>query len=199
MSTDHILYVEADGIAEITINRPEKRNALTGEMFEALGECFRRFEEGDAKVAILMAGDEAVFSAGADLTSPPDAFWKHVPEFGIRPSKPIIAAISGKAIGAGLILALMCDFIVLSETAELIYPEAKVGVCKGAVTAVVRRAPLRVAMEMMIMGDPISAQRAYETAWPTVLFRRGSMSRPRARWRAALRPMRRSWWTCSSA
>lgn len=163
MSKDRIIYAEADGIAEITINRPEKRNALTGEMFEALGDCFRKFHAGSARVAILKADDAAVFSAGADLSDPPESFWKSVPELGLRPDKPIIAAISGKAIGAGLILALMCDFIVLTEDAELIYPEAKIGVCKGAVTAVVRRAPLRVAMEMMILGDPIDARRAYET------------------------------------
>ncbi|SDI59730.1 enoyl-CoA hydratase/isomerase family protein [Alloyangia pacifica] len=190
--SEHILYEEIDGVAEITLNRPEKRNALTAEMFEALRSCFLRFEEGDARAAILKAGDDKVFSAGADLTAPPDQFWKGVPEFGLRCDKPIIAAISGKAIGAGLTLALMCDFIVMTETAELIYPEAKVGVAKGAITAAVRRGPLRVVMEMMLLGDPISAQRAYETGMANRIVPEGmhvSEARAMARQLAANAPL----------
>jgi enoyl-CoA hydratase len=163
MTGEHIRYQEAEGIAEITICRPEKRNAMTADMFADLRSCWDRFSDGDARVAILKACDDKVFSAGADLTDPPELFWHGVPEFGFRCDKPIIAAISGKAIGAGMVLAMMCDFVVLTEDAELIYPEAKVGVAKGAVTSLVRRGPLRLAMEMMLFGDPIPAQRAYET------------------------------------
>jgi enoyl-CoA hydratase len=165
MSFENIHYVEADGIAEITIARPEKRNAMSGQMFADLRSCWDRFSEGEARVAIIKAEGDKVFSAGADLTAPPDNFWYGVPEFGFRCDKPIIAAISGKAIGAGLVLALMCDFIVVSEDAELIYPEAKIGVCKGAVTALLNRGPMRLVLEMMLMGEPISAQRAYETGF----------------------------------
>lgn len=163
MTTQHIKYDERDGIAEITICRPEKRNAMTAQMFAGLRDCWDKFVQGEARVAILKSCDDAVFSAGADLTEPPEHFWLSVPEFGFRCDKPIIAALSGKVIGAGLTLALMCDFIVMTEDATLIYPEAKVGVAKGAITAVVRRAPLRIALEMMVTGDPVSAQRAYET------------------------------------
>lgn len=162
MTDEHIHYEEADGIAEITIDRPEKRNAMTAEMFADLRECWDRFAGGDARVAILKASDNKIFSAGADLTNPPDAFWQGVPEFGFRCDKPIIAAISGKAIGAGMVLAMMCDFVVLTEDAELIYPEPKVGVAKGAVTALINRGPLRVVLELMLFGDPITAKRAYE-------------------------------------
>ena len=163
MISQHIHYSEADGIAEITLDRPAKRNALTAAMFADLEACWARFAEGDARVAILKASDDAVFSAGADLTDPPEQFWHGVPEFGFRCDKPIIAAISGKAIGAGLVMALMCDFVIVSETAELIYPEARVGIAKGAASVLVRRGPLRVIMEMLMTGDPLSAQRAYET------------------------------------
>lgn len=163
MGDKHIQYHEAEGIAEITICRPEKRNALTSDMFVQLRQCFDRFSSGDARVAIVKSCDDTIFSAGADLTDPPEVFLNGVPEFGVQCNKPIIAAISGKAIGAGLILAMMCDFIVMSEGAELVYPEAKIGVDKGAATAFVRRAPLRVVMELLMLGDPMSAQRAYET------------------------------------
>lgn len=162
MTFENIRYEEADGIAEITIDRPEKRNALTSGMFADLRQCWEKFSQGDARVAILKASDNKVFSAGADLTDPPEAFWQGIPEFGFRCNKPIIAAISGKAIGAGMVLALMCDFIVLTQDAELIYPEARIGVAKGAVTALVRRGPLRIVQEMMLLGDPITGPRAYE-------------------------------------
>lgn len=162
MSFDNILYEEADGIAEITICRPEKRNAMTAQMFADLRTCWDRFASGDARVAILKACDDKVFCAGADLKNPPELFWHGVPEFGFRCDKPIIAAISGKAIGAGMVLALMCDFVVVTEDAELIYPEAKIGVAKGAVTALTKRGPLRIVQEMMLLGDPIPARRAYD-------------------------------------
>ncbi|RYH01260.1 enoyl-CoA hydratase/isomerase family protein [Salipiger sp. IMCC34102] len=162
MTFDHIRYEEADGIAEITIARPEKRNAMTGQMFADLRTCWDRFSDGDARVAILKAECDKVFCAGADLTDPPETFWHGVPEFGFRCDKPIIAAISGKAIGAGLVLAMMCDFVVVSEDAELIYPEARIGVAKGGVTALMNRGPMRVVLEMMLTGDPLSARRAHE-------------------------------------
>lgn len=162
MSNEHIHYEEADGIAEITICRPEKRNAMTAAMFAELRACWDRFNAGEARVAILKACDDRVFSAGADLNDPPEQFWQAVPEFGVRTDKPIIAAISGKAIGAGMVLALMCDFVVMTEDAELIYPEAKIGVARGAVTALMRRGPLRVMLEMTLLGEPLSARRAYD-------------------------------------
>ncbi|MDD7973104.1 enoyl-CoA hydratase/isomerase family protein [Roseinatronobacter alkalisoli] len=162
MNFENIRYEEADGIAEITICRPEKRNALTARMFTDLRQCWDKFAHGDARVAILKSCDDKVFSAGADLKDPPELFWHAVPEFGFRCDKPIIAAISGKAIGAGLVLAMMCDFIVLTEDAELIYPEAKIGVAKGAVSALAKRGALRVVQEMILLGDPIAARRAYD-------------------------------------
>lgn len=163
MSFENIHYAEADGIAEITISRPEKRNAMTGQMFADLRACWDRFAGGDARVAILKAEGDKVFCAGADLSDPPEMFWHGVPEFGFRCDKPIIAAISGKAIGAGLVLAMMCDFVIVTEESELIYPEARVGVAKGGVTALMNRGPMRVVLEMMLTGDPLTAQRAHET------------------------------------
>lgn len=163
MTFDHIEYEERDGIAEITLRRPEKRNALTNGMLRDLRTCWDRFDQGDARVAILKSCDNAVFSAGADLTDPPSYFSEAIPELGFRTDKPIVAATSGKVIGAGLMLVLMCDFIVASETTEFIYPEAKVGVAKGMISAAVRRGPIRVILEMILSGDPLPAQRAYET------------------------------------
>ena len=162
MSFENIDYAESDGIAEITLRRPEKKNALTEAMFRDLRTCFDRFAAGPARVAILKSISDDVFCAGADLTDPPQYFWQAVPELGFRCDKPIIAAISGKVIGAGVVLTQMCDLVVMSEGASLIYPEARVGVAKGAVSILSKRMPLRLALEMMMTGDPLSAERAYQ-------------------------------------
>ncbi|MCB1360858.1 MAG: enoyl-CoA hydratase/isomerase family protein [Rhodobacter sp.] len=161
MPFDNIDYAEFDGIAEITLRRPEKKNALTAQMFADLRRCFDAFAAGPARVAILKSVSDDVFCAGADLTDPPEHFWQGVPELGFRCDKPIIAAISGKVIGAGVVLTQMCDLVVMAEGASLIYPEARVGVAKGAVSILARRMPLRLALEMMMTGDPLSAERAY--------------------------------------
>ena len=161
MSFENIDYAESDGIAEITLRRPEKKNALTEAMFRDLRTCFDRFAAGPARVAILKSISDDVFCAGADLTDPPQYFWQAVPELGFRCDKPIIAAISGKVIGVGVVLTQMCDLVVMTEDASLIYPEAKVGVAKGAVSVLARRMPLRLALEMMMTGDPLNAGRAY--------------------------------------
>ncbi|PWE31059.1 enoyl-CoA hydratase [Pararhodobacter marinus] len=162
MNFDNIDYLEQGGIAEITIRRPEKKNALTSQMFTDLRACFDAFAAGDARVAILKSVSDDVFSAGADLTDPPERFWEGVPELGFRCDKPIIAALSGKVIGAAVVLTQMCDLVVMTEDAALIYPEAKVGVAKGAVSILTKRMPLRVALEMMFTGEPLSAERAYQ-------------------------------------
>lgn len=161
MPFDNIDYAEADGIAEITLRRPEKKNALTGQMFRDLRSCFDRFAAGEARVAILRSCLDDVFCAGADLNDPPEYFWQGVPELGFRCDKPIIAALSGKVIGAGVVLTQMCDLVVMTEDCQLIYPEAKVGVAKGAVSVLTRRMPLRLALEMMVIGEPLRAERAY--------------------------------------
>lgn len=161
MIFDNIDYAEADGIAEITLRRPEKKNALTAQMFRDLRTCFDVFAAGEARVAILKSVSDDVFCAGADLTDPPENFWQGVPELGFRCDKPIIAAISGKVIGAGVVLTQMCDLVVMAEGSSLIYPEARIGVAKGAVSVLARRMPLRLALEMMVTGTPLSAERAY--------------------------------------
>lgn len=162
MQFDNIDYAEADGIAEIVICRPEKKNAMTAAMFRDLRICWDAFAAGEARVAILRSVSDDVFSAGADLTDPPEHFWQGVPELGFTCDKPIIAALSGKVIGAAVALSSMCDLCVMTEDTQLIYPEAKIGVAKGAITALARRMPLRPALELMLMGEPMPAARAYE-------------------------------------
>ena len=162
MISPHIHYEERDKIATITIDRPAKKNALSVPMIAALRDCWREFDEGEARVAILTSSDPSIFSAGADLNDPAPDAWRIIPEIGFKTDKPIIAAVSGKAIGLGFLIVSMCDLCVLSEDASLIYPEAKLGFALGVVSTIARRMSPKIALEIMLLGDPISAQRAYE-------------------------------------
>jgi enoyl-CoA hydratase/carnithine racemase len=95
MNQDEIRYQSADGIAVITIDRPKKRNALSGPMCDALHAAWRRFAASDQdRVAILTGAGNDVFTAGADLNDPPPRFWEAVPNVGVPVSKPIIAAVA---------------------------------------------------------------------------------------------------------
>ena len=87
MSAGEIRYESVNGIATITIDRPAKRNALTSAMCEDLHAAWRRFADGDDRVAILTAAGNDVFTAGADLNDPPPRFWQAVPNLGVPVSK----------------------------------------------------------------------------------------------------------------
>jgi enoyl-CoA hydratase len=163
MSEGHIRYEAADGVALITIDRPAKRNALTSAMCADLHAAWQRFAASDdVRVAILAAAGDDIFTAGADLNDPPPQFWQAVPNVGVPVSKPIITAVSGPVIGAGVVIVAMSDLCVASETARFIYPEAKVGIALGLVSSITTRIPQKVAMELMLLGEPIDAARAYQ-------------------------------------
>lgn len=161
MSDGSIDYRSEGGIALITLNRPAKRNALTAAMCEQLQAALARLRDGEDRVGILCAEGET-FCAGADLTAPPPQFWRAVPDIGIEVGKPLIAAVQGPVVGLAVTLLAFCDLCVASEDARFLYPEAKVGVSKGLVTALAARVPHKIAMELMLLGGPLSAQRAYE-------------------------------------
>lgn len=157
-------YASVDGVATITLDRPAKRNAMTASMCRALAEAWRRLRDGEDRVAVLAARGE-VFCAGADLTAPPDDFWRSLPDIGVDIGKPVIAAVQGPVVGLAVTMLAFCDLCVAAEDVRFLYPEAKVGVSKGLVTAWGARMPHKMAMELMLLGGPISAQRAYDTGW----------------------------------
>jgi len=154
-------YQSSDGIAVVTIDRPAKRNALSVELCEQLHAAWLRFRDGEDRVAILTAAGQ-VFTAGADLNHPPERFWEAVPNVGIPLDKPVIAAVGGLVVGAGVTMAAMCDLCVAAENTRFLYPEAKVGIAAGLVTAAAARMPYKMAMELMLLGEPLHAERARE-------------------------------------
>lgn len=159
-----VKFDSSEGITTITMARPEKRNALTQELCDGLYEAYRAFETGPDHVAVLQA-DGPAFCVGADLHNPPGAMWKAVPDVSYKLTKPVIAATQGWVIGGGICLVMTCDLMVSADTTKFMYPEAKVGVFGGLMPGIVSRMPHKVAMELLLLGEEISAQRAYDVGF----------------------------------
>ncbi|MBV9018424.1 MAG: enoyl-CoA hydratase/isomerase family protein, partial [Alphaproteobacteria bacterium] len=157
-----VVTVEERGpVSIIAIDRPEKLNAINKGVAIELQEAFAAFDRSDQRVAILTGNGGRAFSAGADVTDLPE-LWRCVPTVGIATEKPIIAAVSGWCIGGGLVMAMMCDLLVAAESARFSYPEGKVGITGGLIAGLAARIPHKIAMEMMLLGEPIGAERAYQ-------------------------------------
>src|SRR5882724_11385321 len=152
---------ELGQVSMVGSNRPEKLNAINKAVAIELQSAFAAFDHSAQRVAILTGGGGRAFSAGADVTDLPE-LWRCVPTVGITTDKPIIAAIGGWCIGGGLVMAMMCDLLVASESAKFSFPEGKVGITGGMIAGLAARIPHKVAMEMMLVGEPITAERAYQ-------------------------------------
>jgi len=157
-----VVSVEERGqVSIVSITRPEKLNAINKAVAIELQEAFAAFDRSAQRVAILTGAGGRAFSAGADVTDLPE-LWRCVPTVGITTDKPIIAAVAGWCIGGGLVMAMMCDLLVAAESAKFSYPEGKVGITGGMIAGLAARIPHKLAMEMMLLGEPIGAERAYQ-------------------------------------
>ncbi len=161
MSTT-VSYESTDGVAVIALNRPEKLNALNSQLVADLEQALIRFRDSSDKAAVLTGTGERAFSAGADLDDNPMDLFRAVPHVGFEIDKPIVAAVHGHVIGGGYVLAQHCDLIVAADTARFFYPEAMIGFTGGISAGLAARVPLKHAMEFLLLGEPMSAERAYE-------------------------------------
>jgi enoyl-CoA hydratase len=150
------------GIALITIERADKMNALNEDVIQGLRRAWRRFADSDERVAILAADGERAFSVGADIKDAPREMWQGVPSIGVEVHKPVIAAVQGWCIGGAYVIVQMCDLVVAAENTVFKYPEAQVGFTGGLIASAVARLPHKIAMEFMLLGRDLPAQRAYE-------------------------------------
>src|SRR5258706_5514448 len=156
-----VVTVEARGpVSVIAINRPEKLNAINKAVALELQEAFAAFDRSEQRVAVLTGIGGRAFSAGADVTDLPE-LWRCVPTVGITTDKPIIAAVAGWCIGGALVMAMMADLLVAADSAKFSYPQGKVGITGGMIAGLAARIPHKVAMELMLLGEPIDAARAY--------------------------------------
>jgi enoyl-CoA hydratase/carnithine racemase len=149
-----------DGVTLITIDRPERRNAICAQTAIELQQAFAAFDRSPSqRVAVLTGvGDEA-FSGGADVSNLPE-LWRCVPTVGIRTDKPVIGAVAGWCVGGALVIAMMCDLMVAADNAKFSYPEARLGFTGGMIAGLAGRIPHKVAMEIMLLGRPVGAERA---------------------------------------
>jgi enoyl-CoA hydratase/carnithine racemase len=169
--SDPVLFdARADGIAIITLNRPDQRNALSKEVRDGLRAAWDRFERDPAlRVAILTGAGEKAFCAGGDLKEmvesgmavPPRDFFP-LPGDSIEISKPTIVAVNGVAFAGGWMIAQACDLCVASTTARFAITEVKVGRSSPWAAPLIHMIPQRIMMEIILTGKPITAQRAYE-------------------------------------
>jgi enoyl-CoA hydratase len=157
-----VRYESAGRVATITMNRSAAHNALNNALCEELREAWLRFRDSEDRVAVLAAAEEAYFSVGADVGDLPVNMWHAVPGLGVELDKPVIAATSGWVVGGGFVLVQMADLCVASETTRFMYPEVKIGTTAGGVSSVVSRMPHKVAMEFLLVGEEMSAERAYQ-------------------------------------
>ncbi|OIQ74716.1 carnitinyl-CoA dehydratase [mine drainage metagenome] len=166
ITNDELRYEVVDGIATITIDRPGARNALNSAVREGIRTAVAEFTENDqARVLILTGVGEVAFSAGADLKEmseqglqiPPDDF---IPDLATH--KPVIAAVNGAALAGGFFLAQQADLVIAAEHATFGITEARHG--RGAPWAapLPLMIPPRVALELLLTAQPISAARAKE-------------------------------------
>lgn len=158
-----VTYEANNHIALITINRPERLNAINEEVEIGLANAWRKFNNSNDRVAVLTGAGEKAFSVGKDLEYKAfPEYRRFVPGCDIEVRKPIIAAVSGWCIGGAITLVQMADLCVASETTKFTYPEAKLGFAGGLIAGLVSRIPHKVAMELMLLGEEISAERAYQ-------------------------------------
>jgi methylglutaconyl-CoA hydratase len=170
-----IAYSSAAGVARITLNRPEKRNALNAEMMAALHEALGRAAKDDAVRVVLISGAGKDFCAGLDLLALDRGNDAGVQEhlttarqfadllLAIRRHPcPVVAAVQGRALGGGAGIATASDLILASKSAWLGYPEVKIGFVPAIVTAFLRRSVSEKRMfEMFATGESIHAEEAH--------------------------------------
>lgn len=162
----------SQGVAVLTLNRPERRNAYTAEMGRLLGESYRACDTDDAIRAIVLTGAGSAFCAGADLSSAEEAFAprRDDREFSaspIRPAafeirKPVIAAVNGHAIGIGLTIALQADIRIIAEDARCGVVQVRRGVIPDCMShwTVPHLAGLGVAADLLLTGRTFSGREA---------------------------------------
>ena len=174
MAYENLIYEKTERMAILTLNRPEKLNALSPDLMKELYDALSDADKDDSVRVIIITGGDSVFAAGADLEAMATAgldvvqafrarFAKNNPyDFIEQIGKPVIAAIAGYALGGGCELAMCCDLRIAAETAQFGQPEIRVGLIPGA--GGTQRLPRLIGMtkakELIMLGELIGAEEA---------------------------------------
>ena len=160
----------ADGVLTLTFDRLDRKNAITAAMYQTLADALVAAETDPAIRVIVLAGHESVFTAGNDL----EDFMKNPPKDESAPvhqflraistaTKPLIASVSGAAVGVGTTMLLHCDLVYASETAKLSMPFAQLGLCPEAASSLLPQlAGYHRAADKLLFGEPFDANEARE-------------------------------------
>jgi enoyl-CoA hydratase len=174
-ASEKVLYEVADGVATVTLNDPEKRNMLSGQMLAELVDAMKKARDSeDVRAVVLSGAGEKVFCAGADLGGfGADApliskhfasdlfleFFRLMPRLG----KPSLCALNGHVLAGGMGLALSCDLLIAREGATFSTPEINVGAFPYMIMAIIyRNVPRKKVNEMMLLGERMSAEDAVQ-------------------------------------
>jgi enoyl-CoA hydratase len=171
MSYEHILVETRERVGLVTLNRPKALNALNDALMDELGDALLGFDADDGVGAIVLTGSDKAFAAGADIAAMKDWTFMDVYKSEYitrnweairRVRKPVIAAVSGYALGGGCELAMACDIVIAADSAKFGQPEIKLGVIPGA--GGTQRLPRAVgkakAMDLVLSGRMMDAQEA---------------------------------------
>jgi enoyl-CoA hydratase len=175
--SEAVLTEVSDGVAVITINRPEARNAVNGEVARGIAAAMDEADASNDVRVIVLTGAGGTFSAGMDLKGFLSGDSPIVPGRGFGglvqqpPGKPLIAAVEGYALAGGFELVLTCDLVVASTEARFGLPEVRRGLVAGAggLLRLPRRIPYHLAMEVALTGDHFTAARLHEAGLVNVL------------------------------
>ncbi len=169
--SEHIVTELREGILRVEIRRPEKKNALTGPMYAALADALDRAAAEDAVRVVLVHGQPEVFTAGNDLgdfleassADPDRPVFRFLRGIAAAP-KPLIAAVSGNAVGVGTTMLLHCDLVYAAENARFQLPFVNLGLCPEAASSLLlpRLTGHQRAAELLFFGEPFDAARARE-------------------------------------
>jgi enoyl-CoA hydratase/carnithine racemase len=166
-----VLITRDGAILRLQLNRPEKKNALTAEMYAALADALSGADADPAVRVIVIHGNDAGFTAGNDLadflSNPPAGLDSPVIRFlraVSRVEKPLIAAVTGPAVGVGTTMLLHCDFVYAADTAKFALPFVNLGLCPEAGSSLLLplAAGWRRAAELLLLGEPFDAATAHE-------------------------------------
>ena len=191
--TEHIKIENADGILSLTMARPDKKNALTNAMYGALADAIEGAETDPAVRVVLIRGEGDMFTAGNDvgefaaIATGNVQGERHVSRFLqalARSSRPLVAAVQGRAVGIGTTMLLHCDLVVLADNALLSTPFVNLALIPEAASSLLM--PLRIgyarAYEMFALGEPVDAMTALSLGLANAVL---PVSDLRARARAA--------------
>jgi enoyl-CoA hydratase/carnithine racemase len=169
-----LLTEDRGAVRVLTMNRPEKRNALNSELTQGLLDALRKADVDDAVGAVVLTGAGQGFCAGADLSEFKDlqagVAAENRAELTMqlhlafsRISKPVVSAINGHAMGGGAGLAIAADIAVMADSARIGYPETKHGIVAAIVMAnLVRQIGRKAAFELVALGEPVDADHALQ-------------------------------------